>query len=267
MKSFSCGFRMGILKNIVSERDEDVKWSISQGRKTSFFLVRIQQLLDRLLSIWFYKVSQINYKLGVKRMAKSDTPKLNRSGVATRERLVSIARDLFVANGFTGTSMTQIAAKADVNHSLLFHHFGSKLNLWLDVKDLIIEEGKRVSIILPSTDQPLESFLREIIYSAIAFFKNNPDIVRMMNWQRLEKTTSQESSFNLAHESEGWVNAAKHYIQVGEIDSSVKPEFAMSMVLAIATSIATDPNTFVQTGSDIDEYVEFCVQRIKKAMS
>lgn len=200
-------------------------------------------------------------------MTKTKAPKLNRSGVATRERLVSIARELFVANGFTGTSMTQIAAKADVNHSLLFHHFGSKLNLWLDVKDLIIEEGKQVTSILPSVDQPLSAFLDELLKGAISFFKENPDIVRMMNWQRLEKTTSQESSFNLAHESENWINAAKHYIKTGEINSSTRPEFAMSFVLSIATSIATDPNIFVDTGEDKNAYVNFCVERIRKALS
>lgn len=200
-------------------------------------------------------------------MEKTETPKLNRSGVATRERLLSIARELFVENGFTGTSMTQIAAKADVNHSLLFHHFGSKLNLWLDVKDMIIEEGKKVSIILPSTNQPLPSFLKELMNSSISFFKNNPDIVRMMNWQRLEKATDQEISFNIAHESKNWINAARYYQKIGEIETTVKPEFAITMVLAIAISIATDPNIFADDTNEREEYIKFCVDRIVKALS
>lgn len=200
-------------------------------------------------------------------MEKTETPKLNRSGVATRERLLSIARELFVENGFTGTSMTQIAAKADVNHSLLFHHFGSKLNLWLDVKDMIIEEGKKVSIILPSTNQPLPSFLKELMNSSISFFKNNPDIVRMMNWQRLEKATDQEISFNIAHESKNWIDAARHYQKIGEIETTVKPEFAITMVLAIAISIATDPNIFADDTNEREEYIKFCVDRIVKALS
>lgn len=200
-------------------------------------------------------------------MTRTITPKLNRSGVATRERLISIARDLFVANGFTGTSMTQIAAKADVNHSLLFHHFGSKLNLWLDVKDLIIEEGKKVSIILPSTEQSLSLFLKELMKNTISFFQNNPDIVRMMNWQRLEKATDQDIDFNIAQESKNWISAARHYQSTGEIDPTIKPEFAITMVLAIATSIATDPNIFAEDKEKKEEYIEFCVNRITKSFS
>ena len=200
-------------------------------------------------------------------MTRTITPKLNRSGVATRERLILIARELFVENGFTGTSMTQIAAKADVNHSLLFHHFGSKLNLWLDVKDLIVEEGKKVTIILPSTEQPFSSFLKELMKNTVSFFKNNPDIIRMINWQRLEKATDQDVAFNIVDEAKNWTSTAQHYQTTGEINATIKPEFAMTMVLAIATSIATDPNIFADNKEKREEYVDFCVQRITKSLA
>lgn len=163
--------------------------------------------------------------------------------------------------------MTQIAAKADVNHSLLFHHFGSKLNLWLDVKDLIVEEGKKISIILPSSSLPLKSFLRELTLRSITFFRNNPDILRMMNWQRLEATTEQEINFNISHESKGWINATLHYQEIGEIDPTFKPEFITSMVLAVVTSIATDPSVFSNDPVQKEAYIDFCVDRLTKALA
>jgi AcrR family transcriptional regulator len=212
-------------------------------------------------------VSQLQKMDETKPVKIKDPLKMNRSGAATRERLLGVSRELFVQHGYTGTSMTQIAAKAGVNHSLLFHHFGSKLNLWLDVKEMIIEEGKKAFLILPSSDQPLASFLRELVTQSIIFYKNNPDIIRIINWQRLESITGEEITFVMTHESEAWINITKHYQQRGEIDPSLKPEFITMMVLALTTSIATDPNVFANDPVAKAAYVEFCIERLQKALS
>jgi len=44
----------------------------------------------------------------------------------TDYKILVSARELFVKHGFSGTSMGKIAMKANVNHSLIFHHFGNK---------------------------------------------------------------------------------------------------------------------------------------------
>ena len=53
------------------------------------------------------------------------------STASTRDRILSIARDLFVEQGFAGTSLQQIADRVGVTKAALYYHFKSKDDLLL----------------------------------------------------------------------------------------------------------------------------------------
>jgi AcrR family transcriptional regulator len=199
-------------------------------------------------------------------MTSKASVKVLKSVGSTPEKILQAARLLFVEHGFSGTSMGQIAAKAGVNHSLLFHHFGNKQKLWLEVKEAILNEGKLIYSTLPSLDLPLETFLEELIRHATLFYKNNPDIVRVINWQRLENGTEQKIGLTLSKESLAWINACKHYQEKGDIDLALKPEFIITFVLAIVGSIAMDPNIFIQDSDSNKLYIKFCAERLHQAL-
>jgi AcrR family transcriptional regulator len=201
-----------------------------------------------------------------KNMSPKAMPKAQNPSLGTSEKILKAARSLFMERGFSGTSMGQIALKAGVNHSLLFHHFKNKQNLWQEVKQAIFEEGKSIYSHLPSLDQSLEPFLKELITRSILFYKNNPDIVRMINWQRLDSNKEQTAGLTLLKESKNWLDACVHFQQTGEIDQGLKPEFIITLVLAIVGSIAMDPNTFIQDPENNKLYIEFCAQRLYKAL-
>jgi AcrR family transcriptional regulator len=189
-----------------------------------------------------------------------------RTTQGTSEKILESARTLFVQHGFSGTSMGQIATKAGVNHSLLFHHFGNKEKLWQEVKQAIVEEGKSVYSNLPSLDQPLEPFLSELIARAITFYKNNPDIVRMVSWQRLEIKTDQPIGITLSKESLKWLEAVQHFQKTGEMNPALKPECVITMVWALVGSIAMDPNIFIADPENNKLFITFCAQSLYKAL-
>ena len=56
-------------------------------------------------------------------------PKLDDSGVATRERLLSAAIASCVEHGFEGVTVGDIAARADVSAPAIYNHFGGKVEL------------------------------------------------------------------------------------------------------------------------------------------
>ncbi len=60
----------------------------------------------------------------------------NRS-VNTREKILMVAALLFSENGFEGTSVRAICAKANVNVSLVNYYFGTKEQLYLEVHKMI----------------------------------------------------------------------------------------------------------------------------------
>ncbi len=51
-------------------------------------------------------------------------------GMETAEMLLSIARELFAQRGYAATTTCDVLARAEVTKGALYHHFGSKLNLF-----------------------------------------------------------------------------------------------------------------------------------------
>ncbi len=189
------------------------------------------------------------------------------NGQSTKEKILIAARKLFIENGFSGTSMGKIAKLAHVNHSLLFHHFGNKENLWVEVKQTIVKDNQQQSKMLPELTLPFPDFLRTLINKSIRFYRDNPDIIRMINWQRLEYNESQKIGLSLSQEAQEWIDAFKHYQKKGDINKSLKPEFIITFVLSIVSSAALDQNVFVQNEAALKKYIEFSLNQLLKGLT
>ena len=57
------------------------------------------------------------------------------TSAARREQLIGVARSLFADRGFEGTSVEEIAAKAQVSKPVVYEHFGGKEGLYAVVVD------------------------------------------------------------------------------------------------------------------------------------
>ncbi|MBX3709087.1 MAG: TetR/AcrR family transcriptional regulator [Gammaproteobacteria bacterium] len=196
---------------------------------------------------------------------KSPTPHLRAS--PTRAKILKSARDLFVEFGFDGVSIGTIAKKARINHSLIFHHFGNKQNLWKAVKQNIVAETNTLSPTLPELNQPFSAFLKQLVTLNISFYRNNPDIIRMISWQRLEHKNKNDIGVTLSLESKLWLAALKHYQEKGEINGKLKLEFVLTYILSVISSAAIDPNIFIKENPNLDSYCKFLVEMLLKSFS
>lgn len=59
--------------------------------------------------------------------------KPKRLAVSPRERVAKVAKDLFVAHGFAGVSIDEIARRARVSKPTIYAHFGDKERLFLHI--------------------------------------------------------------------------------------------------------------------------------------
>ncbi|MGL5911338.1 MAG: TetR/AcrR family transcriptional regulator, partial [Phycicoccus sp.] len=83
-------------------------------------------------------------------MAKVDDAPLRPSSVAKRRRLLDAAEEIFVRDGYRGTSVDEVAAVAGVSKQTLYAHFGSKEALFVEmVTTLTVETGDLVHLPFP----------------------------------------------------------------------------------------------------------------------
>jgi AcrR family transcriptional regulator len=183
---------------------------------------------------------------------------------AKKDQILAAAIELFAQKGFEGTSMADIAQLADVNHSLIFHYFGNKEKLWIAVKQVIALGAQEREPVLPPTDVPFNEFLSVLFVRALLFYQNNPKLVRMINWQRLEPAKNRNIGMTESEGMKAWMDAFKMYQMQGDIDKSIRLEFLITMILSVISSAALDPNVYISTKESKDAYIDFCVESILK---
>ncbi len=54
------------------------------------------------------------------------TPRARMTGAERRHQLIDIARSLFAERGYEGTSIEEIAQRANVSKPVVYEHFGGK---------------------------------------------------------------------------------------------------------------------------------------------
>ena len=95
-------------------------------------------------------------------------------GISTEENILNVAREVFMRNGYSGTTMQQIADEAGINKSLLHYYYRSKEKLFGQIfaevfSQFIPELGK-----IFMTDMSLEEKIRAFVDSYIEGFIRNP---------------------------------------------------------------------------------------------
>lgn len=93
-----------------------------------------------------------------------------------RELLLSAARELFLEQGFEGTSTLQIARRAGVSEGILFHHFGSKKGLFV----CLAEEFARDASAATMPADPSEMTEETVVRSAFEFAESNPALYQLL---------------------------------------------------------------------------------------
>ena len=73
----------------------------------------------------------------------------------SREQVFRAAASEFAARGYGAAGVDRIAAKARVNKAMIYYHFGSKLELYVEVlRDMFRAVGVRARALADSSDSP-----------------------------------------------------------------------------------------------------------------
>lgn len=72
-------------------------------------------------------------------MLQSLPRRKNLNAPSSREKILEVAESLFAVGGYSGVGMRQIATAVGLSKSSLFHHFPTKLALYGEVLDRVLE--------------------------------------------------------------------------------------------------------------------------------
>lgn len=152
-------------------------------------------------------------------------PGKSRQKQSKRDAILDAAEKIFIERGFAETSMSKIARTARVTKSLIHHHFGSKVQLWNEVKRRRFRQYYEVQKAAFDSATPNSEYLVEAVERFFDLFKGDPELVRLMSWHLVDTTASVESE-----EFELTALAVRKFIegqQQGLIRDDIDPKYAL----------------------------------------
>lgn len=108
-------------------------------------------------------------------------PRARMSARERREQLVQVAKILFAEKGFEGTSVEEIAARADVSKPVVYEHFGGKEGLYAVIVD------REVQALLGALTEALSSrghpkqLVERAAMALLGYIEDSPDGFRVLS--------------------------------------------------------------------------------------
>jgi AcrR family transcriptional regulator len=176
---------------------------------------------------------------------------------SSKDHILDAAAQLFAAQGFTGTTIKQIANKAGVNSALLYYYFNDKERLYHAVLQRLV--GRLISGTLQriQTKGSPSDRIRGFIEAQVETIVANPELPRLFMREMLDHDAAHavEQIQHLAATSfKGLCDAIDQGQREGTFRSDFDPRFAaISTVGQVAYFFVARPavRILLDTGKDI----------------
>jgi AcrR family transcriptional regulator len=113
---------------------------------------------------------------------------------ATKENILKIASEEFVASGFSGARVDEIAERTKTSKRMIYYYFGSKEGLYLAVLEQAYTRIRALESSLHLEDMPPEQAMRKLIESTFDHDDANPDFVRLVSIENIHRAEHMKRS-------------------------------------------------------------------------
>jgi len=120
-------------------------------------------------------------------------PKSARGGRAasgsgeTRQRILHVATKEFAAKGYDGARVDDIMRDSNVSKNLIYHYFGSKEQLFIEVLETAYEGMHAHQMAWPiDMSSPVDG-VRKLVQSTFNYWRNSPDFIGLLNSENFHK--------------------------------------------------------------------------------
>lgn len=114
------------------------------------------------------------------------TAEKTRNAEATKAQILCAAEERFAANGFAGSTLRDISKACGVSGPLIVFHFNDKQGLYRAVKEAIVRRFFETRDEGPPLEDSFDAFIEHAVRSMFCFYRDNPTMMRLANWGRLE---------------------------------------------------------------------------------
>lgn len=158
-----------------------------------------------------------------------------RNAAASRAKILAAARHEFVTNGLNGARVDQIAETSGVNKNLIYHYFGSKDDLYLEVLEEIyagLRADQKDDELRTVT--PVEA-MRRLVENTFDHFVATPDLIRLMSIENIHYAAHLKRSSRVKPLYGGLLDALEDILKRGQASGDFRPRVdAVDLYLSIS---------------------------------
>lgn len=158
--------------------------------------------------------------------------KRKRDPEATRAAILDAAQKLFLERGYGEVAISEIARAAGVTKSLIHHHFGSKHELWEEVREGLFDAYCELQEeMLEQATEPSAELLWRSLDDYCRFLYEHPELSRVFAWTALQcqdhVRVREKALHNLGAQAIGEAQKA------GRLRSDIDPRLVLAVFMAV----------------------------------
>lgn len=143
-------------------------------------------------------------------------PKQERDAVATRGRILSVATREFAKRGFEGATTDVIADKARVNKRMIYHYFGSKEQLYLEVLEGAYAAARQAETKLKLDEADPVNALQRLVEFTFDSFAKDRTFISLLNTENRNEGKVLKKSTRIREMNSGILAAVDRILRKGE---------------------------------------------------
>lgn len=162
--------------------------------------------------------------------------------VETRTTILETARRLFVQQGFTATSIRQLAQEAGIGKATIYHHFADKQAIMMALLDQELNIDKGMITALHAEPDPRRR-IETAVYTSLAFFQQSMNLIQVVRREMPAGQARLDAEFNTYWESHIALTAAA--ITQGQaegvfrdVDAAQAAQVLITMIFGLVNSAA-----------------------------
>ncbi len=128
--------------------------------------------------------SRATRSAAAKRSSSGAVP-AKRNVVRTKEKILKAARREFCGHGYSGARIQKIATRAGVNIRMIYHHFGSKENLYINVLESIYLEVRSKEAALDLQHLEPVAAMSALVEFTFTHLIKHPDFISLVTNENL----------------------------------------------------------------------------------